>query len=210
MLKKLFRVKSPEEVTSEAESGEHKLNKTLRSIDLVTLGIGAIIGAGVFIITGTAAAGDITPSGEIIRIPAGPAITLSFLLTAIGCGFCALCYAEFASMVPVAGSAYVYSYISMGEIFAWIIGWALLLEYTFAASTVAIGWAGYFDQVLEKVLHIDLPEFLLTPWFMTLGDPAKYAHFPHLFSIPLSVNLPAIFIIACLTLLLIRDRKSVV
>ena len=208
MFKNIFRTKSPSEVSLEAAKGGHKLKKTLGSVDLLTLGIGAIIGAGVFIITGTAAAGDITSSGEIIRIPAGPAITLSFLLTAIGCGFCALCYAEFASMVPVAGSAYVYSYISMGEVFAWIIGWALLLEYTFAASTVAIGWAGYFQQVLEKVLHIQLPEYLLTPWFVALGDMEKYSHFPHVFSYPISINLPAILIIAFLTLLLIRGVKE--
>ena len=208
MFEKLFRVKSPDQMSSDADKGEHKLKRTLNPIDLTTLGIGAIIGAGVFIITGTAAAGDISPAGEIIRLPAGPAITLSFLLTGLGCCFCALCYAELAAMIPIAGSAYVYAYVSSGEFFGWVIGWTLLLEYTFDACTVAIGWSGYFDQILNKVLHIKLPEFLLTPWFMALADKEKYSHFPHLFSIPLSINLPAILIIALLTWLLVRGIQE--
>lgn len=208
MIKKLFRVKSASELIEEANQEGKSLKKTLGRLDLITLGIGAIIGAGIFVITGTAAAGDILPTGQIIRTPAGPGIVLSFLITAIGCCFCALCYAEFASMMPIAGSAYTYSYVSLGEIFAWIIGWDLLLEYTFDASTVSIGWAGYFSQVLERVFHINLPDFLMTPWFVALGDKAKYAHLPHLFGVPVSVNLPALLIIFFITILLIRGIKE--
>src|SRR5947199_9017405 len=114
------------------ETGAHSLRRALGASNLVSLGIGAIIGTGIFVLTGTATA-----------LNAGPAIILSFVLAAVGCVFAGLCYAEFASMIPVAGSAYTYGYATLGEIFAWIIGWDLILEYAFGAATVASGWSGY-------------------------------------------------------------------
>ena len=126
------------------EGGEHALKRTLTASNLVFLGIGAIIGAGIFVLTGTAAANH-----------AGPAIVLSFVLAGFGCLFAGLCYAEFASMIPVAGSAYTYGYATLGEFVAWIIGWDLILEYLFAASTVAVGWSGYFTAFFASLgLHI--------------------------------------------------------
>ncbi|HEY1529003.1 MAG TPA: amino acid permease [Candidatus Angelobacter sp.] len=119
------------------ETGEHSLRRALGPTNLITLGIGAIIGTGIFVLTGTATA-----------LHAGPAIVLSFVLAGLGCVFAGLCYAEFASMIPVAGSAYTYGYATLGEIFAWIIGWDLVLEYAFGAATVASGWSGYFISLL--------------------------------------------------------------
>ena len=120
------------------ETGEHTLKRALGPLNLVSLGIGAIIGAGIFVLTGQAAADN-----------AGPAIMLSFVLAGIACAFAGLCYAEFASLIPIAGSAYTYGYATLGEIFAWIIGWDLVLEYAFGAATVASGWAGYFVSFMQ-------------------------------------------------------------
>src|SRR5512137_1613973 len=120
---RLFRTKSLDEIMKDAESPAHHLKRALGAFDVVMLGIGAIIGAGIFATIGTAAAGDIARPG------AGPALVLSFVLTAIACGFAALCYAEFAAMVPISGSAYTYSYATLGELVAWIIGWDLIIEY---------------------------------------------------------------------------------
>lgn len=135
---RLFAVKPLSAVHEEArEEGEHTLKRSLGPINLITLGIGAIIGAGIFVLTGTAAAQF-----------SGPAIVLSFVVAGIGCVFAGLCYAEFASMIPIAGSAYTYGYTTLGELVAWIIGWALCLEYAFGAATVAVGWSGYVSSLL--------------------------------------------------------------
>jgi len=114
------------------QSEDNSLNRTLGPVNITLLGIGAVIGAGIFVLTGTAAANY-----------AGPGIVISFIISGIACGFAALCYAEFASMLPVAGSAYTYAYATMGKTVAWIIGWDLILEYLFSASAVAVGWSGY-------------------------------------------------------------------
>jgi APA family basic amino acid/polyamine antiporter len=133
-------------LTKEAnEEGEHTLKRSLGPLNLITLGIGAIIGAGIFVLTGQAAANH-----------AGPAIALSFVFAGIVCGFAGLCYAEFASLIPIAGSAYTYGYATLGELTAWIIGWDLVLEYAFGAATVASGWSGYFVSLLQQ-LHIKIP-----------------------------------------------------
>jgi APA family basic amino acid/polyamine antiporter len=142
----LFRRKALSDLTP--EEGEHTLKRALSATNLVLLGIGAIIGAGIFVLTGTAAAQF-----------AGPAIVLSFVLAGFGCLFAGLCYAEFASMIPVAGSAYTYGYATLGEFVAWIIGWDLILEYLFAASTVAVGWSGYFTAFMAE-LGVTLPPAL--------------------------------------------------
>jgi len=135
---KLFATKPIQNIMAEAEgTGEHTLKRALGPINLVTLGIGAIIGAGIFVLTGTAAAQF-----------AGPAIVISYVIAGTGCVFAGLCYAEFASMMPIAGSAYTYGYATMGELVAWIIGWALVLEYAFGAATVAVGWSGFVSSLI--------------------------------------------------------------
>src|SRR6266699_6146987 len=135
----LFATKPIETLMNEAgESGEHCLKRALGPINLVTLGIGAIIGAGIFVITGQAAAQF-----------AGPAIIISFVLAGVACAFAGLCYAEFASLIPIAGRAYTYSYATMGELVAWLIRWDLVLEYAVGAATVAVAWSEYFNRVLE-------------------------------------------------------------
>jgi APA family basic amino acid/polyamine antiporter len=156
MMQGLFTRKSIDALMHQADSG-HGLKRVLGPANLVFLGIGAIIGAGIFVLTGTAAAQF-----------AGPAIVLSFVLAGAGCLFAGLCYAEFASMIPVAGSAYTYGYATLGELFAWIIGWDLILEYLFAASTVAVGWAGYFAAFLAE-FGITLPPALIGSPFTVEG-----------------------------------------
>jgi basic amino acid/polyamine antiporter, APA family len=147
-----LKVKPLDMIAAEAaETGEHCLKRALGPLNLVSLGVGAIIGAGIFVLTGQAAAEH-----------AGPAIVLSFCLAGVACAFAGLCYAEFASLIPIAGSAYTYGYATLGEIFAWVIGWDLVLEYAFGAATVASGWAGYFVSFLQDWgIHIP-PEFIGT------------------------------------------------
>lgn len=149
----LFATKPLSLLTAEAnEEGEHTLKRSLSALNLLTLGVGAIIGAGIFVLTGQAAAKY-----------AGPAIALSFVLAGIVCAFAGLCYAEFASIIPIAGSAYTYGYATLGEFVAWIIGWDLVLEYAFGAATVASGWSGYLVSLLDQ-LHIHLPPQLITTY----------------------------------------------
>src|ERR1035438_1473618 len=144
MASKLFLTKSMTKLMEESTDKGHGLKRTLTATNLTTLGIGAIIGSGIFVLTGQAAAQY-----------AGPAIVLSFVISGIACAFAGLCYAEFASMIPIAGSAYTYSYATLGEFLAWIIGWDLILEYLFAASTVSVGWGGYVVSFLNDFgVHI--------------------------------------------------------
>ena len=133
----LLKTKSIEQLVGDAEHGAKALKRTLTAMDLTLLGIGAIIGTGIFVLTGTAAANQ-----------AGPAIVLSYVLAGLACAFAALCYAEFAAMIPISGSAYTYAYATLGEIFAWMIGWDLILEYAVGSMTVAVGWSGYFQRIL--------------------------------------------------------------
>lgn len=186
----IWRRKSLAILMNEASEDEKGLKRTLSSRALVALGIGAIIGAGLFSLTGIAAADH-----------AGPAVTLSFVLAAVGCGFAGLCYAEFASMIPVAGSAYTYSYATMGEFMAWIIGWDLVLEYALGAATVGVSWSRYLLELLSK-FGIHLPaEFICSPWEkLTLSDGTVLDGG--------LINLPAIFIVLMLSLLLIRGTKE--
>ncbi|MBS1611272.1 MAG: amino acid permease [Bacteroidetes bacterium] len=185
----LFRRKSIAQLVSESEDGSHTLKKTLTSFNLVTLGIGAIIGAGLFSITGLAAANH-----------AGPAVTLSFVIAALGCAFAGLCYAEFASMIPVAGSAYTYSYATLGEFMAWIIGWDLVLEYAVGAATVSISWSRYLGKLLEYY-HIYLPTSLsMGPWESITTPEGAVVHG--------MINLPAVFIVVAMSLLLIKGTQE--
>ena len=176
----IFSKKSITSLVAEAnEQGEGTLKKTFGSWGLVALGVGAIIGAGLFSLTGIAAAEN-----------AGPAVAISFMIAALGCAFAGLCYAEFASMLPVAGSAYTYSYATMGEFIAWIIGWDLVLEYALASATVAVSWSQYFNELL-KVFHLEIPvEFLKGPFEGGI------------------INIPAIVIVCLLSLLLIRGTQE--
>src|ERR1700691_1929275 len=144
----VFARKSLTNLLKEAEeSGEHSLKRTLGPYQLTALGVGAVIGAGIFVMAGLGAH------------YAGPALMLSFVLSGLGCAFAALCYAEFAAMIPLAGSAYTYAYATLGEIFAWIIGWDLTLEYAMGASTVSSGWSNHFIELLN-ILHIKMPLWL--------------------------------------------------
>lgn len=178
----VFITKSLDELRAEAES--NTLRRTLGPVSLVTLGIGAVIGAGIFVITGTAAAQF-----------AGPALVLSMLFAGVGCAFAGLCYAEFASMIPVAGSAYTYAYATLGELFAWIIGWDLILEYALGASTIAVGWAGNVLSFLQD-LGITIPAAIAGPPG-TLVAQAGGGTAPGVF------NLPAALVVLAITVLLI-------
>src|SRR5687767_15795946 len=143
-----------------AEEGRpNSLKRELGAGDLVMLAIGAVIGAGIFSSIGTAAAGEILPDGVVVRYGAGPALVISFLLLGAVCGLAALCYAELASMIPQAGSAYAYSYATLGELIAWIIGWDLILEYAVGNVAVAVAWSGYFVSLLSG-FGITLPDYL--------------------------------------------------
>src|SRR4030088_2125330 len=182
----LFARKPLDKLMAEAqEVGEHSLKRSLGPVNLVALGIGAIVGAGLFVRTAAA-----------IADRAGPSVVLAFIVAGIGCAFAGLCYAEFASMIPVAGSAYTYSYATMGELVAWIIGWDLILEYAVAASTVAIAWSEYANRVLD--------------WF-GVRIPYQWSHSPFehdAAGIHGMMNIPALFILLLLTLLLIRGTKE--
>ena len=181
----LFRTKSIDRLLAEAaSSGEGTLKRTLGPFALVALGIGAIIGAGLFVRTAAA-----------IADRAGPSVVIAFIVAGIGCAFAGLCYAEFASMIPIAGSAYTYSYATMGELVAWIIGWDLVLEYAVGAATVAIAWSEYANRVLD--------------WF-GLKIPFQWTHGPFESAAGVSgiINIPAVFILIRLTLLLIRGTQE--
>ena len=196
-LRRLFQTKPVDELVAETEEPGHRLKRALGPWNIVALGVGAIIGAGIFATIGTAAAGDAQRPG------AGPALMLSFVLTAVVCAFTALCYAEFASMVPVAGSAYTYSYATLGELVAWIIGWDLILEYAIGNVAVAISWANYFNTFLDG-FGIRLPNWL-TIDFTTARDrmPGLVAAAPHVLGIPIVLNLMAFVIVAVITAVLV-------
>ena len=190
----LWKKKSVTMMLAESAAGDAagtSLKRTLTRSNLVLLGIGAIIGAGIFVLTGQAAANY-----------AGPAVTLSFVVAGIACVFAGLCYAEFASMIPISGSAYSYAYATLGEFIAWIIGWDLILEYLFGASTVAVGWSGYFVSFLKDV-GIHLPERLV-------NAPFKYDTVTHdWISTGALINFPALMIVGIMTtLLVIGIRES--
>lgn len=187
---------------SEADShGEHSLKRSLTGFDLLMLGIGAVIGAGIFATVGTAVAGGAHHSG------AGPALIISFIITAIACAFCALCYAEFATLIPIAGSAYTYSYATLGELVAWIIGWDLIIEYAVGNVAVAISWSGYFKSLLEG-FGINLPLWLCTDLRSALAHKEIMEAAPHVLGIPIIINLPAVLIVALITYVLVIGIKE--
>jgi APA family basic amino acid/polyamine antiporter len=226
LLRGIFQPKPLQAILASAEAPETALRRTLGPFQLTLLGIGAIIGAGIFSTVGTAAAGG----GD--HLGAGPALVVSFVLTAITCGFAALCYAEFASMVPISGSAYTYAYATLGELIGWIIGWDLIIEYAVGNVAVAISWAGYFQELLRG-FGINFPGWLATDFRTALesahqvaaaraagADPATLgdavaqaaralAQAPHLAGVPVVFNLPAFAIVMLVTwVLVIGIRES--
>jgi APA family basic amino acid/polyamine antiporter len=236
MLKRLFRVKTLEQLRAGAEHPEHRLKRALGTFDLTMFGIGAIIGAGIFSSIGTAAAGNLADG----RAAAGPALVVGILLVAVACGFTALAYAELASMIPVSGSAYTYAYATMGELMAWIIGWDLLLEYAVSNVAVAISWGDYARAFCDHVLHLHVPGWLASDPrtalklvdgvpAMGLGDklhalaqareglangPATFANWatlkdaPLVGGFPVCVNLFAVLITVVITWLVYRGIKE--
>ncbi len=245
MAANLFRTKSPELLIHESEASDRKMKRSLTAFDLTCLGIGAIIGTGIFALAGTAAAGEtVHVSGSLVKTPvlnfiiafvnhsdlvfgrpaAGPAVALSFIVAAIACGFAALCYSELASMIPVSGSAYTYSYATLGEIIAWIIGWDLILEYAVGNMAVAVGWSGYFVQLMGNLpfgLHLRFPLWLVSDYTTASAMIAKggdaltnYSSttLPMIMGHPIALNLPAFVVVAAVTVLLIygiRESASV-
>jgi APA family basic amino acid/polyamine antiporter len=211
----LFRTKSIDALIAASEDPEKKLRRTLGPWSLTAFGIGAVIGSGIFILTGTAAAGETLNVKSILHAPimdlllhgssalsltgrpgAGPGISLSFLLTALACSFAALCYAELASMIPIAGSAYTYAYATLGEIIAWIIGWDLILEYAVSNMAVAVGFSAYLNDILENLFGWHIPAKLANP--PIVGGQFTGAWF----------NLPALLILLALTFILVRGVRE--
>ncbi len=195
-MKKLFAKKALRDLAE--ESNHHHFKRVLGPFSLTALGIGAVIGAGIFVLTGLAA-----------KEFAGPGLILSFVLSGLACIFVALCYAEFVSMVPLAGSAYTYSYAAMGEIFAWIIGWDLVLEYSLASSLVAVGWSHYFVKLLE-IFGLHIPPWLTNDYW-TLSHQAQNLFtqsVPFIYGIPIVFNLPAALIIVAITAILVIGIKE--
>lgn len=207
----LFSTKSIEQLRAEIQdTGEHSLKRVLGPTNLITLGIGAIIGAGIFVLTGLAAAQY-----------AGPAIVLSFVLAAIACGFAGLCYSEFASMIPIAGSAYTYGYATLGEFWAWVIGWDLILEYSVCAGTVAVGWSGYVVSFLRDLGIVIPPALTAAPgtvlietaagkWEVLSNVTTRYSQaaldaLPHATGI---INLPAMVIVGLVTIVLVKGIRE--
>src|SRR5436309_2443418 len=221
----LFHVKPLDKLVAETEHPDKQLKRALGPVQLTFLGIGAIVGAGIFSLVGTAAAGG---SGHI---GAGPALVVSFALVAVACGFAALCYAEFAAMAPVAGSAYTYSYATLGQLVAWIIGWDLILEYAVGNVAVAISWSNYFQSLLDG-FHLSWPAWLgvdyRTAWTGAQAvTEAKAAHgdlgalgeamlrgakamsdAPRIWGMPIVFNLPAVLIVALITWVLVRGIRE--
>ncbi len=214
-MSQLFRTKSIDALIAASEEPERRLHKTLGKWSMTALGIGAVIGSGIFILTGTAAAGETLSFHSVLHAPvldllwngadavstigrpgAGPGIALSFILVAFACSFAALCYAELASMIPVAGSAYTYAYATLGELFAWIIGWDLILEYAVGNMAVAVGFSAYFNDIMDNVFGFHLPEALSQP--MIVGGELTGNWF----------NLPAFLVLMAVTILLVSGVRE--
>jgi len=235
MASQLFSTKSPDQLLHESETPERQMKRTLSAFDLTALGIGAIVGAGIFSLVGTASAGETfdskikTPLMNFIiasltgsdvqlgRPGAGPALVISLILAAVACTFAAFCYAELASMIPVSGSAYTYSYATLGEIFAWIIGWDLILEYAVGNMAVAVSWSGYFIKFLYALLGLKLPLWLVsdhtTARSMIESNSENLQYYsstvlPNIGGWEISVNLPALLIVLLLTVLLVYGIRE--
>lgn len=209
-LKTITRIKNPDEMLAEAKA--EGLEKTLGVFDLIILGVGAIIGSGIFAVVGIAAAG----SADGSSLGAGPALIISMIIAAFACIFSALCYSEFATMIPVAGGAYTYTFATLGEFAAWMVGWVLMLEYAIGFIAVACAWSNHFVQFLSGFEYV-LPAWLAHPAVWLVNDSfsaAKIAaadasiHIPTLFGIPICINLPAIIVVLLTTMILVKGTKD--
>jgi APA family basic amino acid/polyamine antiporter len=237
MASPLFRTKNPDHLIAEAATPERSMKRSLTALDLTALGIGAIIGTGIFGLTGTAAAGEQIATASIWKTPllnfaqswimhsdmafgrpgAGPAVMISFIVAALACGFAALCYAELAAMIPVSGSAYTYSYATLGEIIAWIIGWDLILEYAVGNMAVAVGWSAYFIKLCGSLFGLRFPLWLVTDYttannVVSQGGDAlsnfSSTTLPVIAGHPIALNVPAFVIVAIVTTLLIYGIRE--
>src|SRR5438132_7933452 len=216
MSRALFHTKSIDALIAASQEPDKRLAKTLGPWSLTALGIGAVIGSGIFILTGTAAAGEKLTYDSILHAPvldlllhgraavstlgrpgAGPAISLSFLLTAFACGLAALCYAELAAMIPIAGSAYTYAYATLGEIFAWIIGWDLILEYAVSNMGVAVGFSAYLNDILDNLFGWHLPPQLAGPMIAEGRFTGSW------------FNVPALLVMLILSYILVRGVREI-
>src|SRR5438067_11179336 len=214
-MNQLLKTKDIDALVAETHTEGRRLKRSLGPISLIAFGIGAVIGSGIFTVTGTAAAGQMFEVKSVFNAPvldllihgrgatstigrpgAGPGVVVSFILVAIACGFAGLCYAELASMIPVAGSAYTYAYATLGEIFAWIIGWDLILEYAVSNMAVAVGFSAYFNDFLEAAFGVHLPEKLSNP--MIAGGQLTGNWF----------NVPTLLLLLALTYILARGVKE--
>ena len=211
LFKSVTRLKAPEEMLAEA-SAQGGLEKTLGVWDLIILGVGAIIGSGIFAVVGIAAAG----SADGSSLGAGPALIVSMIVAAIACIFSALCYSEFATMIPVAGGAYTYTFATLGEFAAWMVGWVLMLEYGIGFIAVACAWSNHLVQFLSNFEHV-LPAWLAHPpqWLtydvftlMKLSESDPSIHIPTLLGVPIAINLPAILIVLLITAILVKGTKD--
>jgi APA family basic amino acid/polyamine antiporter len=199
LLRGILRTKNLDEILAQVGGPQFGLKRTLTAFSVTLIGIGAIIGAGIFATVGTAA------SGTAERAGAGPSLMLSFVITAIVCGFTALCYAELASMVPISGSAYTYSYATLGELVAWIIGWDLIIEYAIGNVAVAISWAEFFNRLLRN-LGIHVPDWLTSNYRTATEETLAAA--PHIGGVPIVFNILAFGIVALITIVLVWGIKE--
>src|SRR6187399_716424 len=211
-MNQLFQRKPIADLLVDEADSSRSLKRVLGAGDLIMLAIGAVIGAGIFGAIGTAAAGQVAPDGTVIRYAAGPALVFSFILLGGACALAALCYAELAAMIPQAGSAYAYSYATLGELVAWIIGWDLILEYAVGNVAVAISWGDYFTTLLRGT-GLTIPAWLTTGYRTALLSATPDVHglldsAPHLIGIPILVNLPACGIVLLITWLLLRGARE--
>src|SRR6188768_1182046 len=204
----IFQTKTVDQLLAGSQGAGSGLKRTLGTFDLVMLGIGAVIGAGIFSSIGTAAVGEVAPDGTVIRHGAGPALTLSFVLLGAVCALAGLCYAELTAMIPVSGSAYTYAYATLGELVAWIIGWDLILEYAVGNVAVAIAWSGYFASFL-RFFGIEIPFWLCHSYRdVAFSYPDQMDKLPLLFGHHIAINVPAIAIVGVITWLLVLGVKE--
>src|SRR5436853_1824678 len=232
----LFRTKNPDHLMAEAAAPDRQMKRALGPFALTCIGIGAIIGTGIFALAGTAAAGE-QLQASILKTPvlnfiqswishaplvfgrpgAGPAVMLSFVVAGVACGFAALCYAELASMIPVSGSAYTYSYATLGELIAWIIGWDLILEYAVGNMAVAVGWSGYFVSLCGSLFGVKFPIWLVNDYETAAtiiakgGDAlANYSSgiLPTIAGHAFAINLPALVIVVLVTIILVYGIRE--
>lgn len=203
--------KDTETLLKESRDAKVKLKRILSRWDLVAFGIGSVVGAGIFTVIGTAAAGTVDSAGNILRMGAGPGIIISFIVAGIACSFCTLCYAEFSSFIPISGSSYTYAYAVLGEFMAWIMGWDLILVYCVPVIAVAISWSAYTVSLL-KGFGIDLPLWFTLDYKSLLlkinSDPSLMEQVPTVFGHPFGINVPAILIVVLITIVLVKGIRE--